>query len=363
MITQHKPFAVADEGLHLLRAFGDDVAGALIAVQLPRLNRHPFAAPFGVGNIGISGHVQCRAWLEIESNAVIWVRQHRGNVDTFGRQRHQPRRPTTSPSPIMHRPLHRPLAWADEGDVAALDHDLTLACGQRDAVAGLDAHFVGGALHREVFVGPHLLGVGVGAQAQGAVGGDAVDAAGMGVEAGGLAADAAQGVGTGEVRVAVRGQAGVLAAEQADAGRGHEGGGAGGVQVQQGLGKFFNRVAQGAALGFLGRLPVHGAGVPALGLGVDGLGVLLQGLGGVVAAQALGALLGGALAQGVAQLVGGLELGHRLGGVHLGALHAGALRVARGAAEQQALPGAHHGPAFGVAVEAFAQPLATLGVA
>ena len=75
----------------------------------------------------------------------------------------------------------------------------------------------------------------MGAQAQARVGGDGIDAARVGVQAGGLAADGAHGVGGGQVGVALRGQAGVLSAEQADAGRGDPAGAGRGVKVQQGL--------------------------------------------------------------------------------------------------------------------------------
>ena len=79
--------------------------------------------------------------------------------------------------------------------------------------------------------------------------------------------------------------------------------------------------------------------------------------------QGLRALLLRALAQSLAQLLRRFELGHRFSSVHLGALHAGALCRARGGAEQQALACAHNGPTVCVAVKAFAQPGATLGLA
>ena len=264
----------------------------------------------------------------------------------------------------MARPLHGPRPWAREGDVAALDLDLALARRQRDAAAGLNADLVGGALHGQVFVRPDLLRVGVGAQAQARVGGDGLDAAGVGVQAGGLAADGAHGVGCGQVGVALRGQAGVLAAEQADAGRGDPAGAGRGVEVQQGFGKTLHRIGQGAAaLGLLGFLSTHAAFVAALRLGVHLLGVVLQRLLGVVAGQALRPLLAGALAQGLAQLAGALELRHGLHRVHLAAGHAAAHGRAGCGGEQQALARAHHGPAVGGAVKAFSQPLAPAGVA
>lgn len=196
----------------------------------------------------------------------------------------------------------------------------------------------------------------MGAQAQCRVGGDGLDAARVGVEAGGLAADAAEGVRAGELGVALRGQAGVLAAEQADAGGGHEGRGGGGVQVQQRFGEALDGVAQGAAVGFPGFVALHGAAVLALGLRVHGVGVCLQGPLAIVAGQALCALLAGTLAQGITQLACGLELTHGFGGVHLGAVDAGALPAAGCGAHEQAFARAQGGPAFGVAIEAFAQP-------
>ncbi len=68
------------------------------------------------------------------------------------RQRHQTRRAPAPTPPSMRSPLHRPVARAGEGDVSTLDHDLALAGCEGDAVAGLDADFVGGALHGQVFV-------------------------------------------------------------------------------------------------------------------------------------------------------------------------------------------------------------------
>ncbi len=68
------------------------------------------------------------------------------------RQRHQTSSAPTPTPPRMRSPLHRPVTRAGEGDVAALDDDLALAGGEGDAVAGLDADFVGGALHGQVFV-------------------------------------------------------------------------------------------------------------------------------------------------------------------------------------------------------------------
>ena len=55
-------------------------------------------------------------------------------------------------APIMHRPLHRPSPRTREGDVPALEHNLALPCGQGDAVFGLHADLVGGALDGQVFV-------------------------------------------------------------------------------------------------------------------------------------------------------------------------------------------------------------------
>ena len=74
--------------------------------------------------------------------------------------------------------------------------------------------------------------------------------------------------------------------------------------------------------------------------GGHGVGVALQRLDlcvwGIVAGQALRALLAGALAQGGAQLLRAFELRHGLGRIHLGAGHAGALGGAGAGAEQQA---------------------------
>ena len=203
----------------------------------------------------------------------------------------------------------------------------------------------------------------MGAQAQGAVGRDGLDAARVRVEAGGLAADAAEGVGAGQVGIALRAQTGVLAAEEADAGRCREGGRGGCVQVQQRLVEALDGVGQCAARCLLGFLPVDAAFVLASGLRIDVVCVLLQGLPGIVAGQPLRALLAGALAERVAQLARGLELACCLGRVHLRAVDAGALCVAGRCRQQEALTCAHHGPAFGVAVKAFAQPLAALRMA
>ena len=70
-------------------------------------------------------------------------------------------------------------------------------------------------MHRDALIGPDLLGIGGSTQAQLTIGGDGFDATGMRVQAGGLAADAAQGVACGQLHIALHGQAGVLAAEQA----------------------------------------------------------------------------------------------------------------------------------------------------
>ncbi len=77
----------------------------------------------------------------------------------------------------MPRPLHRPRPRTGEGDVAALDDDLALPRRQRDALGCLNADLIRGALHRQVFLAPDLLRIGVGAQAQARVGGDRLDAA------------------------------------------------------------------------------------------------------------------------------------------------------------------------------------------
>ena len=89
----------------------------------------------------------------------------------------------------------------------------------------------------------------------------------------------------------------------------------------------------------------------AAGCGVHGVGVRHPGLAAVtvavmVAAQAERALLAGAVAEGLAQLPAGAQLGDGLAGVHLGAGHAAALRGAGGGAQQHALASAHHGPNF-----------------
>ena len=59
--------------------------------------------------------------------------------------------------------------WAHKlsraGGVHAVSRWTALPSGERDAVLREDAHLVGGALHRDVLVGPELLGVGVGAAA------------------------------------------------------------------------------------------------------------------------------------------------------------------------------------------------------
>ena len=50
------------------------------------------------------------------------------------RQSGQARRLTPTPQPIMTRPLDRPRPRTGEGDVAALDDDLALPGGERDAL-------------------------------------------------------------------------------------------------------------------------------------------------------------------------------------------------------------------------------------
>jgi len=253
----------------------------------------------------------------------------------------------------MRRPLDRETPRAGERDVPALQGDLALPGGEGDAVLGEHTHFIGGALHRDVLVGPELLGVGVGAQAQGGVGGNGLDAARVGVEAGGLAADGAQRVRGREVGVALGAQGGVLAAEEAQVFGADEGRAARGVKVKLGAGEGLDGILQGAAarLGLAGILAVEGGGQLAAGAGVHGVGVRHPGLAAVtvavmVAAQAERALLAGAVAEGLAQLPAGAQLGDGLAGVHLGAGHAAALRGAGGGAQQHALASAHHGPNF-----------------
>ena len=77
----------------------------------------------------------------------------------------------------MTRPLHRPRPRTGEGDVAPLDDDLALPRRQRDALARLNPNLIRGALHRQVFLAPDLLRIGVSAQAQARVGRDRLDAA------------------------------------------------------------------------------------------------------------------------------------------------------------------------------------------
>ena len=52
----------------------------------------------------------------------------------------------------MPSPLDCPGPRASERDVPTLDQDLALPGRERDAVAGLYANLVGGALHGQVFV-------------------------------------------------------------------------------------------------------------------------------------------------------------------------------------------------------------------
>ena len=87
---------------------------------------------------------------------------------------------------------------------------------------------------------------------------------------------------------------------------------------------------------FLASCPPTLPSVAALRLGVHLLGVVLQRLLGVVAGQALRALLAGALPQGLAQLAGAFELRHGLHRVHLTAGHAAAHGWAGRGGEQQA---------------------------
>ena len=140
------------------------------------------------------------------------------------------------------------------------------------------------------------------------------------VQAGGLAADAAQGVACGQLHIALHGHAGVLAAEQADVGGCDECGRDRRVKVNQGLGKLFRWGQPGCDPWFLASCPLT---LPLClpWACAHGIGMALHGLLGIKAVQGLGALLLCALAQGLAQLLGGFELGHGLSGVHLGAAH------------------------------------------
>ena len=131
-------------------------------------------------------------------------------------------------------------------------------------------------MQRDALIGPYLLGIGVGTQAQLAIGGDGFDATSMRVQAGSLAADAAQGVACGQLHIALHGHAGVLAAKQADGGGRDECRCDRGVKVHQGLGKLFYGVGQGAALGFFSLLAVDAAAVFALGLRAHGIGMALH---------------------------------------------------------------------------------------
>ena len=109
-----------------------------------------------------------------------------------------------------------------------------------------------------------------------AIGGDGFDTTGVGVQAGGLAADAAQGVACGQLHIALHGHAGVLAAEQADGGGRDKCRCDRRVKVHQGLANF-STGSPGCAFWLLASCPLTlplclpWACAPGIGMALHGL--------------------------------------------------------------------------------------------
>ena len=116
--------------------------------------------------------------------------------------------------------------------------------------AGLDADFIGGALHRDALIGPDLLGIGVRTQAQWPLAVMALMPPACVYRLVVWPLTLLRGVACGQLHIALHRHAGVLAAEQADGGWRDECGCDRRIKVHQGFGKLFYGVGQGATLGF-----------------------------------------------------------------------------------------------------------------
>ena len=168
------------------------------------------------------------------------------------RQRHGTRRIARRPRKPMTSRLHLPRPRTPEIDVRSFDDDLRLPSDQSNLALGEDLDFVVAAGHGDALVGEDVEFVRMRLQAHRPIGGDGLEAAALGVKAGGLAGDGGYGVRGAELGIVPADGGKGVAGMEGGGGRAGEDQAGGRVGEDDRLGEALHRVA--ALAGFTRRL-------------------------------------------------------------------------------------------------------------